>query len=461
MFWLLPLLGGLLTLPTMVDQGSSVLKKTFSLSLQAGLMDIHDSNLKLIRLERSSENLSLKRRLQLAVKEGETIAELVTLEVSYNLLVEEVKSESIDLISVLYEVGIKILAMYAMLRKSRSASLLALLSPILRAYDIDNYMNFILIDNKYAFTNASVIATNEEILRMVWMVASLIYGCTLLKIAIYPDKLAKQVKLQKIPANSYERTTIDKSEKKKEHSSPIPQHLNSSKSKLLKICFEADVAKLKRYIKDFRYKININQVIGKEGNTVLHVVSEHGLAEAAKVLMQQFDKKIDYDLKNKKALTALEIAIANGHYAVVNLFFRRNRISKDRNKMLALAEKSGNKSLEHLIKSFVSITENDDQPIPTIPALPYGPEIDSDSGSSDSDDSDFRCTICTKLMIKPLNIFGCTQEHLICHLCVEQMEQCPACNETFSSSPPIRRFTAEKLADLLFNNNHTSSSDSD
>ena len=458
MFCLLPLLGGLLTLPSLVDQGSLVLNDTYSLGMHVKLYDRLDSEVKMLRLEKASENVGFWRMAELLAKEYKNIGTLAMLEDRIEKVTHNIRMAFLDLMYILYEIALKALAIYALKRKSRPASLFVLLSPVFRSNSFNKntvLLDYFVIDNVHAFTTTIKMTTNDEVLRTVWFVALMIYNCILLITTINPERKTKNLRVPRIPTISSGKTTnaVAKSDKKKDETpSPIPQHLNSSKSKLLKICFEADAAKLKRYIKDCRYKININEVVNKGGNTVLHMVSENGLVEAAKVLIKQFDKKIDYDIKNKKSLTAFETAIANGQFEMVNFFARKNRMSKDHSKMMSLAEKSGNKELEQFLKSFVTIMDNKEQPLPTqirVQALPYGPEVSSDS-RSDSDDSDFRCTTCSKLMIGDLRIYGCTKEHLICNSCLDKTKNCPDCNESFENLAPVRRFTAEKLANLLF-----------
>ena len=73
--------------------------------------------------------------------------------------------------------------------------------------------------------------------------------------------------------------------------------------------------------------------------------------------------------------------------------------------------------------------------------------------SDDEDGIDFECPVCLCQMADPIQIFGCSNDHLICSNCLEDLEKrksdnkykCPICLEDFNKKEPKRRFTYERI----------------
>ena len=63
---------------------------------------------------------------------------------------------------------------------------------------------------------------------------------------------------------------------------------------------------------------------------------------------------------------------------------------------------------------------------------------------------EFTCIICLKVMKAPLQIFGCSSDHLMCSKCVSTVKKCPKCKEDFNKMKPNRRLTSERLLVALF-----------
>ena len=62
---------------------------------------------------------------------------------------------------------------------------------------------------------------------------------------------------------------------------------------------------------------------------------------------------------------------------------------------------------------------------------------------------EFKCIICLNVMKAPLQIFGCSNDHLMCSKCVTTMKRCPKCKEDFNKTKPKRRLTSERLLAAL------------
>ena len=62
---------------------------------------------------------------------------------------------------------------------------------------------------------------------------------------------------------------------------------------------------------------------------------------------------------------------------------------------------------------------------------------------------EFECPVCMEVMVAPLQIYGCSNDHLICSKCVRCVNACPICRSSFRSQKPKRRFQCETLLRLI------------
>ena len=62
---------------------------------------------------------------------------------------------------------------------------------------------------------------------------------------------------------------------------------------------------------------------------------------------------------------------------------------------------------------------------------------------------EFECPVCMDVMVAPLQIYGCSNDHLICSKCVRCVNACPICRSSFRSQKPKRRFQCETLLRLI------------
>lgn len=62
---------------------------------------------------------------------------------------------------------------------------------------------------------------------------------------------------------------------------------------------------------------------------------------------------------------------------------------------------------------------------------------------------EFECPVCMEVMEAPLQIYGCSNDHLICSKCVRCVNACPICRSSFRSQKPKRRFQCESLLTLI------------
>ena len=63
----------------------------------------------------------------------------------------------------------------------------------------------------------------------------------------------------------------------------------------------------------------------------------------------------------------------------------------------------------------------------------------------------FECPVCMEVMEAPLQIFSCTNGHLICSECLKSgsLIACPMCREDFKKFVPKRRPKMEELLVLI------------
>ena len=63
----------------------------------------------------------------------------------------------------------------------------------------------------------------------------------------------------------------------------------------------------------------------------------------------------------------------------------------------------------------------------------------------------FECPVCMEVMEAPLQIFSCTNGHLICSECLKSgsLTACPMCREDFKKFVPKRRPKMEELLVLI------------
>ena len=62
---------------------------------------------------------------------------------------------------------------------------------------------------------------------------------------------------------------------------------------------------------------------------------------------------------------------------------------------------------------------------------------------------EFKCPVCMEVMEAPLQIYGCSNDHLICSNCVKCVNACPICRSSFRTQKPKRRFQCESLLTLI------------
>ena len=62
---------------------------------------------------------------------------------------------------------------------------------------------------------------------------------------------------------------------------------------------------------------------------------------------------------------------------------------------------------------------------------------------------EFKCPVCMEVMEAPMQIYGCSNDHLICSNCVKCVNACPICRLSFRTQKPKRRFQCESLLSLI------------
>ena len=245
-------------------------------------------------------------------------------------------------------------------------------------------------------------------------------------------------------------------------------------------------------------EIKINKPQDISGNTPLHLAILGNHLSTVQILLVKFGNKIDGTFVNKDGQNALDLAIISKNANIITtlLEYYKPRLSS-----LALAvqhdevrwvrdfmpklqelydpelvqlvvhlsrfctltleskrkdlrkerKKAVNKNREAYKKIIVETLKNFN-----------GKKTEVSSGKQEQDFvverngqlfNEFECPVCSEVMIAPLQIFACSNDHFICSICVLEpnIKECPLCREDFKKKPQ-RRLASERHLELLLGN---------
>ena len=79
-----------------------------------------------------------------------------------------------------------------------------------------------------------------------------------------------------------------------------------------------------------------------------------------------------------------------------------------------------------------------------------GEDVQSSSNPLEDMLSLLECPVCLDEMFE-VNIASCSNDHWLCGSCLEgdRIKECPSCREDFGETPPLKKYTAEKVAAVV------------
>ncbi len=260
-----------------------------------------------------SENFCASKILNTANLDQDVFFERV-LEVTKEQLKERADNSYLWSLFTLYitvhEVIVKLVAAYAFHKEtSRIAAFCVLLSPIFSTLSTIFMAHY--VQPLGELSQAGIIALQDQWKRKSWLFVieryldidhflcvhnAGIVGKWTVDIIRYLLALTYYFALATIVVNGKVLTRLDfmaKCSEMKNMLLPVRQEKRQQnqqqqqpkiKCKLLKLCLDKEFEELKQYIRECHYKINVNEVLRRDGNTILHIVSEAGLVEAVETL---------------------------------------------------------------------------------------------------------------------------------------------------------------------------------
>ena len=221
----------------------------------------------------------------------------------------------------------------------------------------------------------------------------------------------------------------------------------------------------------------------KKGKSALHLAVEKNHLGIVQELIKTFGDKIDLSLCNRLGQTALDLAVINKNAKILKILLESPpqiatsisvassmiiALKYDNTKMIQiLMPKLRDDQFESLnetfqrIKDILAILKKKDVPNRkklTIEleclkiratndlSKEYRVVKNSNENGEEKSSFDHECPICFETLIFPRKIFACTEDHLVCHQCLEKFSgTCHSCRQDFVKYPPKRRLDYESL----------------
>ena len=246
-------------------------------------------------------------------------------------------------------------------------------------------------------------------------------------------------------------------------------------------------------------EIKINKPQDISGNTPLHLAILGNHLSSVQILMVKFGKKIDGTFLNQDGHHALDLAIigknANiittlleyykpslsslalavqhdevrwvrdfmpklqelydpelvqlvvhlSRFCSLTLESKRKDLRKERKKAVNKNREAYKKIIVETLKNF-----NGKQKMEKLEK----PEPDFVVEKNERLINEFECPVCSEVMVPPLQIFACSNDHFICSICVLEpsIKECPICREDFNKKKPKRRLASERHLEILLGN---------
>ena len=247
-------------------------------------------------------------------------------------------------------------------------------------------------------------------------------------------------------------------------------------NRLFHYCQTGQKDKAKSIIQQHLPDIDINQ-LKNEGENALHVAVSGNHTGIVQLLIANFDDKLDANVRNTSGLDAFDIAVTKKNIDIFNLLLGLASptitsltlaIENDQVKMIrSLLSKIPSYKMVELIqqlegfctllsklkqkdltKSEKSALQNDvneqrKQLLDSLSELDDQSSLQSFNTLESQVKEEFTCPVCKELMLPPLQIFSCSNDHFICSVCLDQVIECPICRESYTQIKPTRRYKAE------------------
>ena len=256
-------------------------------------------------------------------------------------------------------------------------------------------------------------------------------------------------------------------------------------SKFHHYCAQGDKVKVKEVIRNHQHQIDINAT--KDGNnTVIHLAVKGEHHEVVQILVSNFEHQLDISLRNEQGYNVLDLAVIKKKTQIFSHLLKhsqprlsslilaletfqeqyikslKSRLSRDLevdiryelDVLCGQVKESKKKNLRHegreTIKGNLDVRQK--MIIQYLASKEHNlPSSIVKKSKAERLREEFECPICQEDMRRPLQIFGCTNDHLLCSECLKdpRLKACPICREDFASNRPQRRTTTEKLVENL------------
>ena len=247
-------------------------------------------------------------------------------------------------------------------------------------------------------------------------------------------------------------------------------------SKFHQYCLQDSKDKVKDIIRKHQHDIDINAL--KDGQTALHLAVDRKFIAITRILIRNFDGKIDCTIRNQSGLNVLDLAIIRKSREMFDLILEAN--PKTEISSLFWAIKTDQEYFFRVLKGKVSLAEDVVGEITELCQLQD--EVNAIKKTSKTKEitleriedlktsisfrlqnkcpdlirnrerefqKKFQCLSCQTYMQEPLQIFSCSKNHYHCSQCSPKMTSCLFCGENFKKHKPTRRRAAEQqLADI-------------
>ena len=247
-------------------------------------------------------------------------------------------------------------------------------------------------------------------------------------------------------------------------------------NRLFHYCQTGEKDKAKSIIQQHLPDIDINQ-LKNEGENALHVAVAGNHTGIVQLLIANFDDKLDANVRNTSGHDAFDIAVTKKNIDIFNLLLGLASptitsltlaIQNDQVKMIqsllskipsykmveliqqlegfcTLLFKMKQKDLTRIEKNTLQteINEQRKQLLESLSELDDQSSLQSLNTLESQVKEEFTCPVCKELMLPPLQIFSCSNDHFICSGCLVQVLECPICRESYLQIKPTRRYKAE------------------
>ena len=273
---------------------------------------------------------------------------------------------------------------------------------------------------------------------------------------------------------------------------------DADQSKIFQYCAQGDVTRLKKVLREHQHSIDINAP-KNDGSTPMHLAIEGNHCPVVKILVSNFDGSLNTLVRNGQKHDCLDLAIIKKNKDIFRLILAltptpnisslalavttnqvhmvKQLIPKIPNQLLSetsdpltiFCEKSmeyaksgsnmkkaqknqAKKNLdffkEIITRDLQSIRKKNESTDDNI----SNRGTNDDHESDDENGRDFECPVCYCQMAYPIQIFGCSNDQLICSNCLQDLKKrngdkykCTVCREDCSKEEPTRRFTYERI----------------